>query len=420
MHGAPTLRPILEERSHLAIDITLIRHGETEGNAGDVWQGHGDSALTPLGRRQAADLGRRMAGRSFDRVVASDLGRVLDTARRAGLDPEPMKEWREVDLGRWEGLSRVSVVERFPDEVAALAAGDDVPLGGGERWSEFGERIDTALDALVEGADDGDRIAVVAHGGVVHAVVAGTLGFRGRRRPWPVGPASNTSITRLHVDDGSRTIRVFNDASHTETAAGPAEGATLALIRHGESEGNVRGTWQGITDGALTDRGRRQADDLAAWYRRPTALYASRLRRARDTAAALGRRVGADPVIRDDVVEMSFGAWEDLTTEEIVARDGAAFAAAFEHDHPRGGDGETFAGVAERMRSALGEIAEGHAGETVGVVSHGGAIRAFAATAAGLSHATRNRIAIPDNASVSHVRFGADGPVIEDYNTPGG
>ncbi|NIR34946.1 MAG: hypothetical protein GWN07_02520, partial [Actinobacteria bacterium] len=73
---------------------------------GDVWQGHGDSALTARGRKQASDLGRRLAGSRFDRVVASDLGRVLETSALAGLEPEKDPAWREVSLGDWEGLTR--------------------------------------------------------------------------------------------------------------------------------------------------------------------------------------------------------------------------------------------------------------------------------------------------------------------------
>ena len=406
----------------MAIDITLIRHGETEGNITDVWQGHGDSPLTAHGRAQADALGRRLTDRVFDRVVSSDLGRVLETAHRAGLEPEPLKEWREVHLGAWEGLTRDQVLERFPDEMAALAAGEEVRLGGGESWPEFGARIDKAFDALVDSLDEGARVAIVAHGGVVHSVVSAILGFRGHRRAWPVASALNTGITRITVDGDERSITVFNDATHTvaSRASWEAAGTVVGLVRHGESEGNVSGRWQGRTDGKLTDRGRAQAEALAAWYDGVTHLYTSPLSRARDTAEALARTHGLVPVVHDDVVEMSFGRWEGMTSDEIVAVDGDAFALAFERDYPRGDTGETFSGVGERLGLALGAIAASHPGDTVGVVSHGGAIRAFSASLVGLDHPTRNRLAIPDNASVSHVRFGPDGPVLVDYNTPGG
>ena len=265
----------------------------------------------------------------------------------------------------------------------------------------------------------GQRAAVVAHGGVVHSVVSGVLGFRGQARPWPIGAVVNTAITRIVVEDGVRQIRVFNDATHTAVDRSDP-GALLGLVRHGESEGNVGDAWQGTTDGPLTEEGRRQATRLAGWYDGLDHLYSSPLSRARDTAAVLGDAHGLRPVVREDVVEMSFGRWEGMTTDEIMERDGEAFVAAFRHDLPRGETGETFVGVGHRMRRALEGIAAGHPDARVGVVSHGGAIRAFAASLVGLEHATRQRLALPDNASVSHVRFGAEGPVLVDYNTPGG
>ncbi len=92
------------------MQITFIRHGETTGNTTHVWQGQGDSPLSSQGRRQAADLGSRPSMAEFDLVVSSDLGRVLETARLAGLDPAPDPVWREMGIGSWEGFTRWTLV----------------------------------------------------------------------------------------------------------------------------------------------------------------------------------------------------------------------------------------------------------------------------------------------------------------------
>jgi len=60
--------------------IIAIRHGETEWNLQGRFQGHKDSPLSPLGRAQAAALGRRLGAETFDLLYSSDLGRALDTA----------------------------------------------------------------------------------------------------------------------------------------------------------------------------------------------------------------------------------------------------------------------------------------------------------------------------------------------------
>ncbi|MCJ7726365.1 MAG: histidine phosphatase family protein, partial [Acidimicrobiia bacterium] len=267
------------------MQITFIRHAETVGNLHHVWQGHGDSPLSARGRRQATDLGRRPALAGFDLVVCSDLGRVVETARLAGLDPELDPAWREIHLGKWEGLTSTQIGELYPDELAAVRGGTDLALGGGETSAGLAARVDDAVRRLVERVDDGDRVAVFSHGGTIQSVIAGHLGLRERPRPWPIDRVANTSMTTFEYADGAM-LRTFNDDSHTEAARHPDEtGPIVALVRHGETFANVEGRWQGITDGALTRRGRQQAAQLAAVYDGLDHVYASDLQRAKDTAA---------------------------------------------------------------------------------------------------------------------------------------
>ena len=112
-------------------EIWLVRHGETTANAAGVWQGHGSVGLSERGREQAAVVGRRLARTAFDVVVASDLERTRATAAAAGLRAETDPAWREMDIGRWEGLHREEVVARYGDELRALVAGQEVAAGGG-------------------------------------------------------------------------------------------------------------------------------------------------------------------------------------------------------------------------------------------------------------------------------------------------
>ena len=106
------------------MEISFLRHGETEANVAGVWQGsrHG-GVLTDRGREQARSLRDRLASVDFDAVVSSDLVRTMETADLAGLDPEPDAGFREMDIGAWEGLTRDEVRERFPDELARMDEG---------------------------------------------------------------------------------------------------------------------------------------------------------------------------------------------------------------------------------------------------------------------------------------------------------
>ena len=163
----------------------------------------------------------------------------------------------------------------------------------------------------------------------------------------------------------------------------------LILVRHGESEGNVRGIIQGRADYPLAPRGRQQALAVAAALRAeglaPAALYASPLARAAATAAEIGRALGVAPTLDPDLQECDVGDATGLTWPEFAARfpewaarvEGNADGRSVDEVWPRG---ETTSTLRARCRRAVERIVERHADESadreraVIVVSHGGAI----------------------------------------------
>lgn len=406
----------------MSIEITFIRHGETDANAASIWQGQGDAALSAIGRDQARALRDRLAGIEYDRVISSDLTRTLQTADLAGLDPEPDPGFREMDIGAWEGLTRDEVRQRFPEDLERMAAGDrDVSMGGGESWVTFSERIDRAIDGVVERVEPGSRVLVMAHGGVIHAALAARFGFGGSR-PWPVARILNTGITEMVIDDGWAHLQVLNDARHAPVVTGheDARAVPVALVRHGETEANVDGRWHGHTDGALTPRGLRQGADLAARYGGVTRVFASPLQRARLTAAAFADPHGLAVDIERELIEQHFGAWEDLTTSEISSAFPDEWRLVFGEgvDMPRGGTGETFEQVSLRMAAAVKRLVDENPSERLALFSHGGTIWSFASRIVGLDWSRWRALAIPGNTSVTHVRYDGGAPVLVDYNLP--
>lgn len=202
------------------IRVTLVRHGESTSNVQRRWQGHGDAPLSERGRTQVRRVGARLRDARFDRVIASDLQRAADTAwaiapDQVELDPS----WREVDLGRWEGLTPEEVAARYPDELAALQRGEDVKLGGAESWADLRDRVHAALAGLVDAVSDGASVLVVAHGGVIHSLTSALTGAW-LHRPRPFGRIDNTAVTTLHVDRGTTggigSVRLarLNDTVH--------------------------------------------------------------------------------------------------------------------------------------------------------------------------------------------------------------
>jgi broad specificity phosphatase PhoE len=180
---------------------------------------------------------------------------------------------------------------------------------------------------------------------------------------------------------------------------------TLLLARHGESDWNRSKRWQGFADRPLTDLGRRQAEQLADRLEGIDldAVYSSDLRRARDTAEAVGRRKGLGVRTTAALREVDVGSWSGLTRAEVEARSPDAYARWL-----RGAegwiDGETYEQLRARVIKAIREIAADHDGKRVLVVAHGGTLRAIHAAALGVDIHTYRRIQpVEPNATLSAV-----------------
>jgi broad specificity phosphatase PhoE len=182
---------------------------------------------------------------------------------------------------------------------------------------------------------------------------------------------------------------------------------TIYLVRHGETDWNIAGRWQGHSNVPLNDEGRRQAERLACRLAeqatRFDALYSSDLSRAWETAEILGRAIDRSPVPAQALREIDLGAWSGKTHAEIARDYPDEWARArVGEDIPRGG-GETFAALQARVAAWLDRAADHHAGGTICAVTHGGCIRSILLTARGLAWSERDKIAPLPNTSIAIV-----------------
>lgn len=383
-----------------------------------MWQGHGNHLLSERGERQASALRERLAGKRFDFVFTSDLPRTMQTAELAGLDARPDPSWREIDIGRWQGLTRDEVAELYPEESAALREGRPVQMGGGESWEEFSGRVARALADLIHRIPPGSRVLVMTHGGNVHSVVGSGLRVTGRGRTWPLERVRNASITEVIASLDGFHLHSYNDARHA--FPDPSGPDTVALVRHGETVANLEGRWHGTTDGPLSDHGREQTERFAAAHNGATRLFTSPLERARLTAEAYARRHRLAACLEPGLVEIDFSSWEGLTTSEIEQRFPADWSAVFDGgaDLPRGGSGETFAGAGMRMDRVVGALAQQNPNQHLALFSHGGSIWALTARVVGLPWPRYRSLGLPTNTSLTRVQLTANGMRLVDYNLP--
>ena len=157
----------------------------------------------------------------------------------------------------------------------------------------------------------------------------------------------------------------------------------ILLARHGETEWNRVGRWQGHADPPLNDTGRRQAAQLAERLAGDgvAAVYSSDLVRASETARVVADRLGLDVVEDPGLREIDVGSWSGLTRAEVEQRFPEGYARWLGGDI--GHDGETREQLTARVVDTATTIAGRHEAETVLVVTHGGVIRALRRHAAG-------------------------------------
>jgi broad specificity phosphatase PhoE len=153
--------------------------------------------------------------------------------------------------------------------------------------------------------------------------------------------------------------------------------AQLLLVRHVRTD--MAGRFCGHADPAISAAGERQLASLCRSLReyRITQVFSSDLRRARQTAEAIAG--GAVPVeLVPELREISFGQWEGLSWDEIVARD-RDYASRWVDAYPRLGapEGEDFAAFTARVSRAFQRIADQWQDGWTAIVTHGGCIRAL-------------------------------------------
>lgn len=154
----------------------------------------------------------------------------------------------------------------------------------------------------------------------------------------------------------------------------------IVFIRTAETDWNRDGRWQGWVQNPLNAHGQRQAQKLAKFVRNIAlgALYASDLRRARDTAAPIAEACGFEPIYDERLRERGIGTWQGLTLEEVSTWYADIYTTCIANpDNTTVPGGETRAEVRQRMLAALDDILAQDKGETVGVVSHTTALKAL-------------------------------------------
>jgi probable phosphoglycerate mutase len=198
--------------------LFLVRHGATQLTAENRFSGAVGVDLSDEGRWQAAQLGDRLRHERITALYSSPLSRTMETARivgsACGLEPDPRDGLREISHGRWEGLTRAEVEERFGDEYTSW---EEDPFTFAPEGGESGVAVlARALPVIREivTRHTGECVLVVSHKATIRILLSSLLGFdaRGYRDRLDQAPAC---LNVLDFRDAVRArLMLFNDTSH--------------------------------------------------------------------------------------------------------------------------------------------------------------------------------------------------------------
>ncbi len=159
----------------IATTVILLRHGETLSNIKMIYQGQGNSALSPCGKNQAKLVSDFLKKTEIDFVYSSDLTRSYVTASIIGkphrLKPTKVRALRERYYGKWEGMRFDAIQKKYKDLYATweINPGTAV-IPGAEKLEELQDRGIKAIEKIVK-RHKGKTILIVGHGGINRAIL---------------------------------------------------------------------------------------------------------------------------------------------------------------------------------------------------------------------------------------------------------
>jgi probable phosphoglycerate mutase len=321
--------------------VIIVRHGQSTYNTEGRIQGRTDvSTLTDKGREQAALVGKALSGIVFNAIYSSPLGRTKLTAEiiqselaLVSVPVLPSANLLEVDLPLWEGMLATEVKGKFqedyqiwkdkPDQLRMLihdATGsrEDFPI-----LSLYNQAEQFWQETLPQ--HQGETLLIVGHNGINRALISTALGISPSR--YHCLRQSNCGISVLNFSGGFGEpvqLESMNQTQHLGEILPnwqpTSPGVRLLLVRHGETEWNRQGKFQGQIDIPLNDHGRLQAIKAGEFLKDVPIDFASSstMSRPKETAEIiLKHHQHIDLQLYENLREIGHGLWEGKFESEI-------------------------------------------------------------------------------------------------------
>ena len=191
--------------------LILCRHGETDSNAAQIYQGQGNGMLTKKGLSQAKTLAKTLSKFKIDSIYSSDLQRAFDTASMIAKDRRKpvIKESRlkERYYGNWEGKRFDEIIKKYTSLYKTwMKNPDKAKIPGAETLKILQKRGVSGINSIIRN-NKGKNVLVVAHGGINRTILFSFLGID-LNYFWRI-KQDNCCINVVSIDDKTGVPKVL-------------------------------------------------------------------------------------------------------------------------------------------------------------------------------------------------------------------
>ena len=322
----------------MGIRLFLVRHGLSSFNAEGLIQGRtDDSFLTKEGYAQAEKAGEALSKINFDKIYSSPLKRAAETTNKIIKSFNKKhnvifdKNLLEVDLSSWSGLTINEIKTNFPESypiwkndpenLTLKRSEDEIYKPIQELFDQANDFIKDILKIYLEKTDS--NVLIIGHNAILRCLILSLIGkpkkgFRKIR-------LENASFSILNISKHNNSyktqIECLNQTSHlNKNIPNKIGDSRIFLVRHGETNWNKEGRFQGQIDIPLNNNGKDQANKAFEYLKdiNFNKAFSSSMNRPYETAKLILQKNNNLKIIKlDSLVEINHGLWEGKLEQEI-------------------------------------------------------------------------------------------------------
>tara|TARA_Y100001968_G_scaffold310906_1_gene332302 strand:- start:5746 stop:7077 length:1332 start_codon:yes stop_codon:yes gene_type:complete len=323
----------------MTLRLLLVRHGLSSFNKDLKIQGRNDlSTLSEEGKIQAIETGKTLANLPIDHVYSSPLQRAAETTknileqRNESLKPIYTNGLLEVDLGEWSGLTQDEVKLKFPEAYRTWRKDPkqlSIRKKDGNCFNPIDELINQTKDFLKSlltrhSPEKDQTILLVGHNAILRCILLSLIGdppLGFRRLQIDNASISIVNLNSIEQDPYDIQIECLNSTTHLNPVLPLKKGnSRLILVRHGETNWNKEGRFQGQIDIPLNQTGKKQASAAGLFLQNfpINKAFSSIMSRPRETTEIiLQHHHNLKIDLQESLKEIGHGEWEGKLETEI-------------------------------------------------------------------------------------------------------